>query len=532
MKKLFSMILVLAILLTSCSNTKKDEEYPVAIDDNYANYYEIYVGGYCDSDGDGVGDFKGLTQKLDYLNDGDPKTTTDLGVTGIWLMPINPSPSYHKYDVTDYLGIDSDYGTMEDFEQFLAKAKENGIKVIMDLVLNHTSSQHPWFLSAKESLSKDNSELAFDENSPQYNPCCDYYVIGKDSVNGKYEKLVDDWVYEAEFWEGMPDLNLDNEEVRQEIIDISKFWLDKGVDGFRLDAVIHYYNENTELNIQFMDWYMKELRKIKPDVYVVGEAWTSSGVINDLYKSEISSLFNFSFSGGTGIIIPSVLNSKGSTISKYLATWDEKIHETYPNAIDCLFLSNHDNARSAGALGTNLINEKMAAAVYILAPGNPFIYYGEEIGMKGSGKDENKRQPMVWSVNDSKGMATPVANSTNTYIPEQGVKEQLEDENSLLSFYKKVIRLKDLNPEIARGRIEDIDFGLEEICAYKCTYNDEVLYIIHNLGEDENIINLSDKISDDVIVRGSLTAGEGSVILKDGIITMPDHSSIVLKVKK
>lgn len=534
MKKLLLILIASVILLTSCTNSKKStEEYPVAINDNYRNYYEIYVGGFCDSDGDGIGDIKGLTQKLDYLNDGDPKTTTDLGITGIWLMPINPSPTYHKYDVTDYYGIDPDYGTIEDFEEFLKKAEENGIKVIMDLVLNHTSSKHPWFLSAKESLSKENSELAFDENSSEYNPYCDYYVFANDnSIKGKTEKLVNDWVYEAEFWSEMPDLNLDNEELRQEILNISKFWLDKGVDGFRLDAVLYFYNKNTTKNTEFMKWYMDELRKINPDVYVVGEAWTSNNVITDLYASETPSFFNFGMADSTGVIIPSIVKSNGSKIANSLAEWDQKIHDAYPDAIDGIFLSNHDMSRSAGGLRSDIVNEKMAAAVYILAPGNPFIYYGEEIGMKGSGNDENKRQPMVWSVNDSEGMAKPVANSTNTYIPEQGVKEQLEDENSLLSFYKKVIRLKDLNPGLARGRIEAISCEQEVICAYKSTYNDEILYVIHNLGEEEIIIDLSDLAIDNVTVRGTLTANEGTVTLEDGKLNMADHSSVVLKLVK
>ena len=540
MKKFLLICLSAMIFFTACGKSKtenvvnQNEEYPFAINDNYKNYYEIYLGGFYDTNKDGIGDLKGLIKKLDYLNDGDPKTKTDLGITGIWLMPIMPSPTYHKYDVIDYMAIDPQYGTMEDFDKLTKLCKDRGIDLIIDLVLNHTSSQHPWFESAIKSMRNDpcgQEVCTNEEKCREHNPYCNYYNFTQDS-SGKGMYVVPgagDWYYEAGFWDQMPDLNLDNPEVRAEILKIAKFWLDKGIKGFRLDATTHFFAENTTKNVEFLNWLTTELQKIKPDVYMVGEAWTDEGIIKDMYESKLPSFFNFSFSQADGTFIKSVRMGTGSTLAKDLESWQQNIRSVYPDAIDATFLSNHDNARSAGGLGRKLELEKMGAAVYLLAPGNSFIYYGEEIGMTGSGKDENKRQPLVWSIKDKAGIATPVAGSTNTDKPSAGIAEQLKDKNSLLNFYKEVIRIKDLNPEIARGTISSIDLNNEAICAYKSEYNGSTVYIIHNLSKEELDINLPDDIFNKVEIRGKLTANGGKIVLKKNNLKMPSYSTIILK---
>ena len=199
---------------------------PVSMEDNYRTYYEVFVYSFYDGNGDGIGDLKGLTKKLDYINDGDPVTMDDLGCNGIWLMPVMPSPTYHKYDTTDYYSIDPEYGTMEDFEAFLSACRERGIKVIMDLALNHTSSEHPWFQEACSYL----KELGDGEPDPGECPYVLYYNFSKEKKSGfSPVKGSDVWYYEAQFWDGMPDLNLYNEELRAEIEKIADFWLAKGV---------------------------------------------------------------------------------------------------------------------------------------------------------------------------------------------------------------------------------------------------------------------------------------------------------------
>ena len=246
---LAGLLLILAMLLSACGEQRREPELNI-IDDKYRNWYEVFVYSYYDSDGDRIGDLAGLAEKLDYIS--------DLGMNGIWLMPIMPSPSYHKYDVTDYYDIDPQYGTLEDFSAMLEKAHSLGIDVIIDLVLNHTSNEHPWFVSAKSG-----------EDSPYrgwYN-WSDTQQDGYAKAGGAY--------YECRFVNTMPDLNLDNPEVRAEIEDILRFWLeDMGVDGFRLDAVTSYYTGNTEKNKEFLSWLGETARGIEPDCYIVGEAWT------------------------------------------------------------------------------------------------------------------------------------------------------------------------------------------------------------------------------------------------------------------
>lgn len=530
MKKFLPLLLSALIILTSCGK-KPQEEYPQAINDNYKNYYEIYVGAFRDSDGDGVGDIRGIIDKLDYLNDGDPKTSDDLGVTGIWLMPVMPSNTYHKYDTLDYKAIDEQYGTMEDFDELAKKCNDRGIDLIIDLVLNHTSSSHPWFKSACKTLRESDSlDLAELEKTNKY---VGYYNFSRKKETNQWYPVMgsDGWYYEAVFWDKMPDLNLDNESVRSEIVDIGKFWLDKGVKGFRLDATTHFYRENVSQNTEFLSWLTTEFKKIKPDVYMVGEAWTSDTIITNMYASNMPSFFNFGFSNSTGKIITSVKTSTGKGLANDIEDWQKTIRAKNPDAIDAPFLTNHDNARSFGALGRKTDLAKMAASVYMLMPGNTFIYYGEEIGMTGSGADENKRQPLVWSVKDDKGTAKPVAGSTNKDKPEAGVEEQLSDKNSLLSFYKELIRAKDLNPAIARGTVTAIEFDQDAICAYSSEYDGTKMYIIHNLGKESIDITLSSDIFKNVEIRAELFADGGKMTLKDGKLNMPQYSTIILREK-
>ncbi len=532
MKKFLSVLIASLILLTACG---KKEEIPTKLNDNYRNYYEIYVGGFYDSNGDGIGDLKGITQKLSYLNDGDPKTKSDIGIDGIWLMPINPSPTYHKYDVKDYYSIDPQYGTMEDFNELTAACKKAGVDLILDLVLNHTSTQNQWFQSAIQSLAIEpcgKDVCPYPEKCSEHNPFCKFYNFTK-QPSGKYYAVpgAGGWYYEAGFWDQMPDLNLDDPNVRQEILKICRFWLDKGVKGFRLDAVIEFYNKNTTKNTEFLKWLTTELQKVKPDVYMVGEAWTSQGIIDQLYQSGIPSFFNYPFSNAEGLIIPAVKTARGQEMAKAFENNQRAIKAANPNAIDAVFLTNHDNARSAGALNRDLSLQKMAAAVYLFAPGNSFIYYGEEIGMTGSGKDENKRQPFIWSLKDKSGMAQPVSGTTQFELPTAGMDEQAKDKNSLLSFYRDAIRLKDLNPEIARGTISAIDLGNPSLCAYKSEFNGKTLYIIHNLDIEAIDISLKNDIFKNVEMRGSIVAKTGNVSIKGNNLNMPSFSTVILREK-
>lgn len=499
--------------------------------DKYRNYYEIFVYSFCDSDGDGIGDFKGLTSKLDYLNDGDPKTTDDLGIDGIWLMPIMPSGSYHKYDVDNYKDIDKSYGTLEDFKTFLSEAHKRGINVIIDFVINHTSNTNEWFKKAKEELKEGKTDgyvqyynFVQSDSKPADVGASKYYYAGTKG-----------WYYESAFTQNMPDLNLKNEKVRKEIEGICDFWLkDIGIDGFRLDAAYHY-DQNSNESINDIKWLYDYCKSIKDDVYMVGEVWMGGNVISDFYKSGADSFFNFDMQGTSGQVATKAVNLKNvKGYYDYVKSWVDTITENNSKAISAPFISNHDTARSAGFLTRNTQKEKNAAMAYLLTPGNPFIYYGEEIGMTGSGEDPDKRTGMVWSLSDNTGYVASIPGATtNTEKPEEGVAEAQKNENSLLNLYKKVIRLKLQNPEIARGTFTPVtlDENNKAVGAFISEYNGSKVMVILNLS-DKATVTVPKSAMSYSGVRGYIvsdTTNTEKVELNGEQLTIPANSVVVLK---
>lgn len=518
------------------------EDNPLQIiDDNYRTYYEVFVYSFCDSDGDGVGDLQGLISKLDYINDGDDTTDTDLGCNGIWLMPVNPSPTYHKYDVADYYGIDEEYGTLEDFQTLLAECDKRGIKVIMDLVLNHSSSQNPWFQEACTYL----KGLGGAEPNAADCPYYDYYHFSKEQGGGFYQIEGTDWYYEAQFWSEMPDFNLDCEALREEFAKVTQYWLDMGAGGFRLDAVKEYYTGAPQANIAFLEWLTDTVKSQKEDAYLVGEAWLPMEDYAQYYASGIDSIFDFAFADKDGII-SKVLN--GASATKYGAAVSslEETFGTYnEDYIDAPFYTNHDMGRSAGyyAGDDSAAQTKMAAAMNLFMSGSAFVYYGEELGMKGSGKDENKRAPMYWSMNaDAEGMCDGPKDMENVKMKFESLEEQEKDADSVYQFYKKVIKIRNQNPEIARGDAQYVLVGdfleddtRESVCAIKKAYDGSEVLLIFVTGAEAQELDLSEitlngkAIGADTEIRAALVTGEETVVFEDGKAVMPGFSVLVLK---
>lgn len=504
------------------------------IDDKYRTYYEVFVYSFYDSDGDGIGDLQGLISRLDYINDGDDTTDTDLGCNGIWLMPVNPSPTYHKYDVMDYYDIDAAYGTLEDFKELLAECEKRGIRVIMDLVLNHSSSQNPWFQEACAYL----KELGEGEPDLEACPSLAYYHFSKEQGAGCYAVEGTDWYYEAQFWSEMPDLNLDSEALRAEIARITEFWLDMGVGGFRLDAVKEFYTGNPQANIEFLNWFTETVKAQKEDAYLVGEAWLEVSDYAKYYESGIDSLFNFAFADKDGIISKTV---NGSLLSRYGAE-SAAIQETFgqynENYIDAPFYTNHDMGRSAGYYaGENSEKQtKLAGAMNLFMSGSAFLYYGEELGMKGSGKDENKRAPMYWSKDPEKeGMCDGPADMDDFQMKFDSLEEQEQDEDSIYQYYKKVIKIRNQNPEIARGEVEYLEnVSGDSFCVLRKTWEGSEVMLVFHTGEGTEELDLSgvtingEEISADRIC-GTLESGEEKIAVHDGTVTMPDYSVLVMK---
>ena len=294
----------------------------------------MFVRSFYDSNGDGIGDFQGIIQKLDYLNDGDPSTTTDLGVTGLWLMPIMPSPSYHGYDVTDYRAVNPDYGTMDDFKALLAAAHARGIAVLIDLPVNHTSSQHPWFTASAAGDPAYRDWYIWDDSCPTY----------PGPSGQKVWIPLNDSCYYAVFWDGMPDLNYRDPAVVAEMDDVARYWLeDVGVDGFRLDGLKHIIEdgkqqENTPETLAWARDFQAYINSIKPDAIVVGEVWSNSFTAST-YVPNVDLVFEFDLAAA---IVQSARGGNPNAVDSL----QNRATQLYPPGEYATFLTNHDQNRT------------------------------------------------------------------------------------------------------------------------------------------------------------------------------------------
>ena len=541
LKKLIALALTAALAcstLSGCNsgvNSDGTVEPAAAVQstDNYRSFYQIFVYSFCDSDGDEVGDIPGIISKLDYLNDGDPNGGDDIGIDGIWLSPISKSESYHKYSVEDYCSIDEEYGTMDDFRELVTKGKERGINIIIDFVVNHSSDKHPWFEQAVKEVKEGNLD-----GYAKY-----YHIAKADEKVGdtQYHNIEGtEYYYEGDFSSEMPDLNLSNPDVRNKIKEIMKFWLlDVGVAGFRLDA-IKYYDTGGDDGQEFCKWLVDTAREIKEDVYVVGENWSGNSTIADWYTTGIDSQFNFPMSEAIGQFETTARSGDVKKLCTSLKNWGDMIREKNPNAIDCAFLSNHDQVRSGASLGRDLVQQKMAAMCYMLAPGNSFTYYGEEVALLGStDNDGSYRLPMPWDGTEWEKIHLPsISYSVAEEAVTTTVEEAVKDENSLLKTYQQLIKLKLQNPEIARGQITDVietenNYG----AGYVTKYNDSGVIIFYNGSKTEAVTtDISKDYLDYKGIVGQVTAADpdadgnyAKATMSGTTLTVPPATVVVLK---
>lgn len=556
MKKILALILALTLLLLSLSlfGCKKDGQdndgadgsdatdsaesadatngadnavVLDGIDDNNRTFYQIFVGSFSDSNGDGIGDLRGVINRFDYLNDGNVNSGKSLGVQGIWLSPIFSSPSYHKYDASDYYKIDWRFGTEEDVKELAELCEERNVKLILDLAINHTSDQHSWFMNFKDARMKGDTE----------NKYYDYYtaVTTAEKVNGRsYQKIagVDFW-YECNFVGNMPELNFDNPEVREEMLALAKHYLELGVDGFRFDAVKYIYYGDTDKTVDFWEWYMSELRKIDPDIYCVGECWSGDTEILKYYGA--MDCFGFGLSQQEGAIASAAKGvSNISNYTNYVESWQKRIKENNPEGMMVSFLSNHDMDRIAGAFVTEN-HMRVAANLNLLTPGSPFIYYGEEIGIRGSrgsaNTDANRRLAMLWGdddiIKDPTGSTYPADKQIKSTVA-----EQIEDENSLYNYYCRLIAIRHKHEGIARGDYTAISTSEKNLGGFLVEYQGDKLCIIHNT-------SATDELTYDLAECGDLAGyspeeicdviGISAAKLEGTVITVGPQTSVILK---
>lgn len=486
-------------------------------------YYSLFVRSFADSNGDGIGDLAGIIKKLDYLNDGDDATTDDLGITGIWLLPIYPSQSYHGYDVDDYYNVNPDYGTMGDFEKLLAECKKRGISVILDMTCNHSSVYNQWFIDSRNPADSHRTWYRW------ISPDDSRYNMRQQIWGHNVWNYSDGYYYSGIFSPNMPDYNLDDGALRAEFKKVMKFWLDKGVDGFRYDAASHVYNSAktppaTNSVAKGVAWW-KEIvgydKSVKPDAYIVGEVWEATSTRAE-YMAGLGSTFHFDM--GTKIIDEVRSGSAANNnFANALQSEYERYAESNPNYIDAPFLTNHDQNRIAGYLRGNTAQLKLAAAMYIFAEGVPFIYYGEEIGMMGAKPDEQIRTPMLWNKAGKDKLQTTWETSRynkNTL----SVAEQKKDPDSLLEFYKRIIRVKTAHPALFAGRFTAVNTGNEFVSSWAMKSETETAFVLHNLSPETAAVPLPREYLMPVV----FSTYPGTVFDDKGNLTIPPLCTVVL----
>lgn len=505
----------------------------------YGVIYQIYPRSFKDSNGDGIGDLKGITQKLDYLNDGTPAS---LGVDALWISPFFRSPMKDfGYDISDYRDIDPMFGTLEDFKELLAEAHKRNIHIIIDLVLNHTSDQHPWFAESRQSRD---------------NPKADWYIwhSGKSAKTGESGgpgtvkspnnwfsqfELKNAWWYEPSrkqfylgtFTRNQPELNWRNGELRAEMFDLVRYWLDMGVDGFRLDVINwfikddkfrsnpytlksvdfqkHIYDRNRPETIEIC----RELREITdryPERMMVGEVYTDNAEIASEYCGDgtdaLHMAFNFNF-----LFQP----WKADKIYKSIINWYSSLRgHAWPN----FTFSNHDNLRHSFRYkksGQTQARCKVAAALLMTLRGTPFIYYGEELGMTG-GRLKRKelkdplsrrtyplkrfcrdlaRTPMQWNATANSGFS-----AGNPWLPadreyeKNNVEVQQTDERSLLNFYKSLIWFRKEHTALMRGDIKFYEEYLPEVLVFQRKTGEESFMVLLNFTGKRVSLTMPDRL--------------------------------------
>jgi alpha-amylase len=435
-------------------------------------WYEAFVRSFADSNGDGVGDLRGLTARLDYLNDGNPAATTDLGVSGLWLMPIFKAASYHGYDVIDYRQVDPAYGTAADFTAFLAAAHKRAIKVILDLVMNHTSDQNPWFKASAKGDPRYADWYIWSDTDPGY--------LGPQGqtvwhpLNGRY--------YYGVFGAGMPDLNLRYPAVTAELKSIAKFWLDQGVDGFRLDAVPYLIEDgqkqfSTPDTLAWLRDFQASVKADNPAAMTIGEVWAGTSIAAQYVPAATDLAFEFDLAAAT---VSTVQTGQPSTLASAVG----QTATAWPANQEGTFLTNHDQPRVMSQLGGRTDEAKLAAFLLMTEPGVPWVYYGEELGLTGTKPDPQIRTPMPWTANAKTGGFTtgrpwePLAAGAAA----TNVATESADASSLLNTYRSLIRLHDEQAPLHGGNTVPVT-ATGPVVAWLRTTADDVQLILANTSD-------------------------------------------------
>jgi alpha-amylase len=371
-------------------------------------------------------------------------------------MPVAESPSYHGYDVTDERTIEADYGTLADLQAMIAAAHERGIAVITDLVLNHTSDRHPWFVDARTPGSVHDDWYVWSATNPGY---------GGPDGQQVWHPAGDRWYYGV-FGAGLPDLNLANPAVTAELEDVARYWLtDVGVDGFRLDAIKHLVEDGTTQvhtpeTHAWLEGFRASIEAIEPDALLVGEVYDLSVAVAHYVPEDVDLAFDFGLAQAT-------LDSIGRGNAGPLVSAGEEDSRLFGPDETATFLTNHDQERVASQLREDPAALRLAAGLLLTGPGIPFLYYGEEIGLTGEKPDEDIRTPMAWDgLSPAAGFSSgtpwePLADGWET----RNVAAQKDDAGSVLATYRELVRLRGEHVALAMGDSAVVDGGVAPVSA-------------------------------------------------------------------
>jgi len=439
-----------------------------------ATCYEIFVRSFYDSNGDGIGDLKGLSQKLDYINDGTSHGPHSLGARCIWLMPVAESPSYHGYDVSNYYRVEPDYGTNEDFKKLIAEAHRRGIKVLVDLVLNHMSSEHPFFQEALHNPASPHRDWFRWSPTKRVEKNWGQEVWHHSPVRDEY--------YYGLFWGGMPDLNYETKAVRDEAKKVARFWLrDMGADGFRLDAIPYLVEEGEQLtHTRGTHAVLREfeayVRSVAPNAFTIGEVTYSIDTLLSYYPDQLDAYFAFD-------VADSIMAAVRKGSARGLLPPVLRLQRAIPANRWSPFLRNHDQTRTMTELSGSVACARLAATILLTLPGLPFVYYGEEIGMTGDKPDPRLRTPMHWARGSAAGFTrgTPWE-SLQPDSATANVEAQNDDAGSLLNLYRRLIHLRVQNPALASGELIPLSTSNDAVAAYVRRRGDRAVLVVANLG--------------------------------------------------
>ncbi len=577
MKKLLSLSLLLALFM-GCNQKEETKVTPPDPDHKWwkeSIIYQIYPRSFKDTDGDGVGDLKGIIEKLDYIK--------SLGVTAVWLNPIYSSPNDDNgYDVSDYRNIMDDFGTMEDFDLMLKGMHERDIKLVMDVVVNHSSDEHEWFKQSRSS--RDNPYRDYyhwwpaEKGKPNYR----YSLFDEKGDAWRYDSLTDSY-YLHYFSVKQPDLNWENPKVRQEVYDIMKFWAEKGVDGFRLDAFQFAAKDTTfpafpdGLDKNFTQYYAMQdglhqyLNEMHTEVFSkydvmsvaegAGRNFTEAHELVDADRNELNMAYAFD-----GVDIPKREGYSLDHFKEVFSKWDSAFAKKGWLSI---FLSNHDQARLVSRYGNDseafrAPSTKMLNTFILSMRGTPYCYYGDELGMTNIGFDsisqykdiaaingykkvlnqggdietymkdlkfgsrDNGRTPMQWDASENAGFTTGIpwlpVNDNKSSI---NVASEKENPHSVLNHFKKMTALRTAEKTLVYGAYELVQKEHPQVYAYTRTMEDTKLLVILNFTEEVANFNLPEGTT----LGDTMINNYEEVQLAQNSITLLPYQALIYKIE-